>query len=163
MDNTLIIGYGNPDREDDGVAWHILQKLAGHLNRPAPGPENDGLDDLGQSPDLVFVLQLMPEIAEVLAGYDHVCFVDAHTGAYDEDIRLEQVQAEFQPSPFTHHLTPQTCLTLAGALYGQTPQGLVVSVRGYQFGFKNSLSPATAALAEEAFRRIVAWLDSLAA
>ena len=55
------------------------------------------------------------------------------------------------------------CLTLAGALYGQTPQGLVVSVRGYQFGFKNSLSPATATLAEEAFRRIVAWLDSLAA
>lgn len=163
MDNTLIIGYGNPDREDDGVAWHILQKLANHLNRPAPGPENDGLGDLGQSPDLVFVLQLMPEIAEVLAGYDHVCFVDAHTGAYDEDIRLEQVQAEFQPSPFTHHLTPQTCLTLAGALYGHTPQGLVVSVRGYQFGFKNSLSPATAALAEEAFQRIVAWLDSLAA
>ena len=140
-----------------------MQKLADHLNRPAPGPENDGLDELGQSPDLVFVLQLMPEIAEVLAGYDHVCFIDAHTGAYDEDIRLEQVRAEFQPSPFTHHLTPQTCLTLAGALYGHAPQGIVVSVKGYQFGFENSLSPATAALAEEAFRRIIAWLDSLAA
>lgn len=163
MDNTLIIGYGNPDREDDGVAWHILQKLADHLNRPAPGPENDGLDELGQSPDLVFVLQLMPEIAEVLASYDRVCFIDAHTGAYDEEIRLEQARPEFQPSPFTHHLTPQTCLTLAGALYGQAPQGLVVSVRGYQFGFKHTLSPATAALAEEAFRRIVDWLEGLTA
>jgi len=103
----------------------------------------------------------MPEIAETLAGYDYACFIDAHTGAYDEELRVAEVRAEYQPSPFTHHLTPETCLTLAGALYGHAPQGLIVSVRGYQFGFSNTLSPATAALADRATQQILAWLDQI--
>lgn len=160
MANILIIGYGNPDREDDGIAWHLLRRLAEHLGRPGPGPDNDGLDELGRSPDLVFVLQLLPEIAETLASYDYACFIDAHTGAYEEAIRFEPIEAAFQPSPFTHHLTPKTCLTLAQALYGHAPEGLVVSVRGYQFGFANTLSPETASLADQAFERIVAWLEN---
>jgi len=28
---TLILGYGNPDRQDDGVAVHILEMLAKRL------------------------------------------------------------------------------------------------------------------------------------
>jgi Ni,Fe-hydrogenase maturation factor len=31
---VLIVGYGNYDREDDGVAWHILERLANHLGQP---------------------------------------------------------------------------------------------------------------------------------
>ena len=161
MTKILIIGYGNPDREDDGVAWHILQALAEALDRPAPTLENDGLDRLGQSPDLVFVLQLTPELSEIFAQYDYVCFIDAHTGAYEEDVRFEQLEAAFQASPFTHHMTPQTCLVLAQTLYGRAPEGVVVSVRGYAFGFSRELSPATAALAEEASIRIKSWLDRI--
>ena len=29
--NTLFIGYGNPDRQDDGVAWHVLTGIANQL------------------------------------------------------------------------------------------------------------------------------------
>ncbi len=163
MAKILIIGYGNPDREDDGVAWHVLKKLAAGLGRPAPDLENDGLDELGQSPDLVFMLQLTPEMAETIAGYDYVCFVDAHTGAYEEDLRLETITAEFQASPFTHHLTPQTCLVLAQTLYDRAPEGIIVSVRGYRFGFEHTLSPETARLAQEAAARIMAWLQPLLA
>ena len=161
MTKILIIGYGNPDREDDGVAWHILRRLALYLGRPAPDLENDGLDELGHSPDLVFVLQLMPELAETLADYDYVCFIDAHTGAYEEDIRFAPIEAEFQVSPFTHHLTPQTCLVLANTLYGHAPKGLVVSVRGYQFGFSHVLSPQTASLVEQAGAHLIAWLNQI--
>ena len=160
MGKALIIGYGNPDREDDGVAWHILRQVAERLGRPVLDQAIDGLEHLEGSPDLLCLLQVDPELAEIIADYDRVCFVDAHTGAYPEDIRFEKIEAEFQASPFTHHMTPQTCLTLAETLHGHAPQGAVVSVRGYRFGFSPTLSPATAELAEAATERIIAWLSS---
>ena len=161
MCKVLIIGYGNRDREDDGVAWHILQGVAKHLGRPAPDLETGGLDQLGQSPDLLFVLQLTPELAELIADYDFVCFVDAHTGDYPEDLRVGSINAGFQTSPFTHHMTPQTCLALAETVYGHAPQGTVISVRGRQFGFSHTLSTQTALLAEEAIEQIDSWLTQL--
>ncbi len=157
----LILGYGNPDREDDGVAWHILQGLADYLGRDSLNTETGGWDQLGDSPDLLFVLQLTPELAELIADYDRICFVDAHTGDYPEELRFESIPAEFQTSPFTHHMTPQTCLVLAKTLHGHAPQGIVVSVRGYQFGFSHTLSPRTAELAGEAVKRIGDWLNSI--
>lgn len=160
MTQTLIIGYGNPDREDDGVAWHILARLAQRLGLPEPAGDAGGLAHLETSPDLLCLLQLNPELAELVAEYERVCFVDAHTGAYPEDIRCETIEGEYLPSPFTHHMTPPTLMILAQALYGHTPRALLVSVRGYQFGFSEQLSPATAALAETAAEQIIAWLHA---
>jgi len=157
----LIIGYGNPDREDDGVAWHILQGVARRLGRPALDIETGGQDQLGQSPDLLFVLQLTPELADLISEYDYVCFIDAHTGDYPEDLRITSVDAQFQTSPFTHHMTPQTCLALANTLYGRRPQAIVVSVKGHRFGFSHTLSAQTALFAEEAVEHITAWLNQV--
>jgi len=161
MEKTLIIGYGNPDREDDGVAWHVLQGVAKQLGRTGPDLETGGLDQLGQSPDLLFVLQLTPELAELMADYDYVCFVDAHTGDYPEDLRFDSIVAGYQASPFTHHMTPETCLMLAERLYGHIPQAVMVSARGYRFGFSNELSIQTALLVEEAIERIACWLGEI--
>ncbi|MEN4042894.1 MAG: hydrogenase maturation protease [Anaerolineaceae bacterium] len=158
MSNTIIIGYGNPDREDDGVAWHILSELSSRLGNPAPDLYSDGFEPQGNPIDFLFRLQLMPELAAIIAGYDRVCFVDAHTGAVPEDVHFVQVNAQFQASPFTHHMTPDTCLSLAQALYGRSPEAILVSVRGYQFGFEHSLSPGAARLAKIAADRIWEWL-----
>ena len=160
MSKALIIGYGNPDREDDGVAWHILDRLAERLGRPEPAQTADSLEGADGAPDMLCLLQLDPDLAEAAADYDRVCFVDAHTGAYAEDVRIEEVAAEFQTSPFTHHMTPETVLALAATLRGRAPQGIIVSVRGYRFGFAHALSPATAQLAEAATERIMAWLSA---
>jgi hydrogenase maturation protease len=166
LSKSLVIGYGNPDREDDGVAWHIVRKLAVQFGRLEAGTSTDSILDLDvgepllsdDAPDLVAELQLMPEISEKIAAYDKVCFVDAHTGAYEKDLNIEHLNAEFQSSPFTHHLTPQTCLFLTQTAYGRAPEALVVSVKGYQFGFALRLSPQTAQLADEAVESILAWL-----
>jgi hydrogenase maturation protease len=160
LSKTLIVGYGNPDREDDGVAWHILTRLAERLERPDPVQDVESLECRDGAPDLLCWLQLEPDLAETAADYDRVCFVDAHTGAYAEDVRIEEMAGEFQASPFTHHMTPGTVLALAKTLHGRTPQGIVVSVRGYRFGFARALSPATAQLAEAATERIMTWLKS---
>jgi hydrogenase maturation protease len=160
LTQTLIVGYGNPDREDDGVAWHILTRLAQRLSLPEPAGDAEGLAHLETSPHLLCLLQLNPELAELVAEYESICFVDAHTGAYPEAIRCETIEGEFLPSPFTHHMTPSTLLMLAQTLYGRTPRALVVSVRGYQFGFSDQLSPATAALVETAIAQIITWLHA---
>ena len=158
MKRTLLLGYGNPDRQDDGVAWHVLHALAARLGLPAPDsyedefPPNDRLD-------LEFQLQLVPEMAERLAEVERVCFVDAHTGSQPAEVQLVELTSEFQRSPFTHHLTPQSLLAMGQALYGRTPQAVLLSVQGYRFEFERELSPETAALLPQALELLLAWLE----
>ncbi len=156
---TIIIGYGNFDREDDGVAWHILIGLVKRLGRDVPAEPEEGLEPQGEEIDFLFRLQLTPEIAETVSGYDRACFVDAHTGALPDDLHVEQLESQFQVSPFTHHMTPETCLSIAETLYGKRPEAILVSARGYQFGFERSLSAKTAKLAKQAVDEIWKWLE----
>jgi hydrogenase maturation protease len=156
---TLVLGYGNVDREDDGVAFHVLAHLARRLGRPAPVSIEEGFDLAGEAVELLFVLQLTPELAETLAEFGRVCFVDAHTGAVPEEIQVLPLRPQFQNSPFTHHLTPESLLSFATTLYNKQPEGLLVSVRGYSFGFAQTLSPRTSELAQAAADHIWMWLQ----
>jgi hydrogenase maturation protease len=157
LNRTLVLGYGNPDRQDDGVAWHVLHALAVRLDLPAPDsyeeefPPNDRLD-------FAFTLQLTPEMAEQIAPYERVCFVDAHTGSIAAEVQLVTVAAQFQQSPFTHHLTAQSLLSMCQTLYEKTPQAALLSIRGHQFEFERQLSTETAALVSEAVQKILGWI-----
>ena len=158
MTRTLVLGFGNPDRQDDGVAWHVLHTLAVRLRLPAPStfedefPPNDRLE-------MAFHLQLTPELAEDLACCGRVCFVDAHTGNVPAPVQLVRIQAGFQHSPFTHHLTPQSLLSMCQSLYGNAPQAALLSVRGYRFEFERSLSAETAALLPQAIDLLLKWVE----
>jgi len=156
---VLIVGYGNLDREDDGVAWHILTRLAARLDAPfAVAPEEYEFTP-GRDVDFFFALQLYPEMSEILSHYARVCFVDAHTGAVPDDVHLELLSAQLQSSPFTHHLTAASLLSLTTALYPHTPQALLASVRGINFGFAQQLSPDTDHFADQAVEQIMNWLE----
>lgn len=150
----LIIGYGNPDREDDGVAWHVLCGVAGRLGRSIPVDYLEGFPEDEENPRFLFELQLVPENAEIVGTSDVVFFVDAHTGNIPEDLLVKNIFPVFQNSPFTHHLTPESCLALTKAIYGSAPEAFLVTVHGFEFGFSLDLSPGTAALAKEAVDRI---------
>jgi hydrogenase maturation protease len=155
--STLFIGYGNPDRQDDGVAWHVLAGIANQLGlETSPSWE----DPLPSSPEaeFAFYLQLTPELAEDLTAYERVCFVDAHTGNIPENVQLVDVTPEYQTSPFTHHLAPEMLLSMCESLYQHTPEAILISARGYQFGFETELSPFTGSLVTEAVERAVGWL-----
>ena len=156
----MVVGFGNLDRQDDGVAWHILAGLQKRLGRPMAGSSEDEFEFGGHSPELLFVLQLTPELAEKIAQTDRVCFVDAHTGNITEDVHAAPLSVEFQSSPFTHHMTPETCMALAKTIYGSAPPALLVSVRGYEFGFSRSLSSRTQSLVGYAVDRIWDWLHT---
>ena len=157
MKKALIIGYGNPDREDDGVAWHILRALTIKLGLPAPESYEDEFPE-STLIQFAFYLQLTPEMAEDTSEYEYVCFVDAHTGNIPEPVRLIDVESEFQRSPFTHHLTPQSLLSMCETIYDKKPQAALLSVLGYRFLFTRQLSEETADLVPEAVELIWKWL-----
>ena len=158
MNRILLIGYGNPDRQDDGVAWHILRAMAVRLGLPAPLTYEDEFP-VNERLDFAFYLQLTPEMSEDLSAYERICFVDAHTGDIPEPVRLIDVQSEFQHSPFTHHLTAQSLLAMCTAIYARQPEAVLLSVRGYHFLFDRELSDETAALVPEAVELIEKWLE----
>jgi hydrogenase maturation protease len=156
--STLVIGFGNPDRQDDGVAWHVMVELARNLGRTIPD-YSEGFQPDSSNPDFMFILQLTPELAEEVAKYDRVCFMDAHTGNIAEEIALRPLQSGFQASPFTHHLTPETLLSFCQALYQKSPSAVLISIRGYEFGFIQELSPRTRILAGQAAEMALHWLS----
>ena len=159
MRKLLILGYGNPDREDDGVAWHVLRGLTIKLGLVPPESYED---EFPESNVIVldFQLQLTPEMAEEVARYPYVCFIDAHTGSIPEPVRLIAVESEFQNSPFTHHLTPQSLMSMCETIYGKQPDAALLSVLGHRFLFTRELSVETAELVPQAVRLIWEWLNT---
>lgn len=155
---VLCLGYGNLDREDDGVAWHILSRLAVKLKIDFPKTVEEFEFLPGGKVDLFYSLQLYPELAEMIQNYPRLCFIDAHTGAVPEEIHLEALKPALQASPFTHHLTPAALLNLAQTIFHREQSVLLVSVRGYSFQFTQHLSHKTNQLADLAVDQIHAWI-----
>jgi hydrogenase maturation protease len=159
LKKLLIFGYGNPDREDDGVAWHILRALTIKLGLVPPESYEDEFPEF-KAIDFAFHLQLTPEMAEEITEYKHVAFIDAHTGNIPELVRLIDVESEFQRSPFTHHLTPQSLLSMCETIYEKKPDAALLSVLGHRFLFSRELSEETAALVPHAVELIWDWMNA---
>jgi len=155
---ALILAYGNTDRQDDGVAWYVLRELARRQGGDLPLTPQEGSELSLANLELRYMLQLTPEIADEFHRFERVVFIDAHTGALQQEIHLEEISSQFQASPLTHHLTPSSCLAIGAALHGSTPRAVLVSIRGYQFGFENQLSQPTARLVPLAASVILEWL-----
>jgi len=153
---TLVIGFGNIYRRDDGVGFVVVNALREKLGRPPLDVEDDGYDDLGHEIDTLLLHQLVPDLAEMVAAYDLVIFVDAHAGIIPDLIHEEEVIASYQSAIVPHQLHPGTVLTLAHELYDSQPRGVLLSIRGYDFDFGEELSAQTAALVPEAVTRVLA-------
>ena len=154
MKTKLFVGYGNPDRGDDGVAWHLLNAVLSFTGCCENDLFSSEIIHAAPGLDVWFNFQLLPEMAEDIAGYDQVVFIDAHTGEIKVDISFTSIQPEFQNSPFTHHFTPASCLAVAQSLKGHFPQAWMLSVRGFQFAFNRDLSPQTQTLVQQAFEML---------
>ena len=160
MPRTLVIGFGNIDRADDGVANSVINALRRRLGQK-PLPEDEtGLEELGAEVDSIFLSQLTPELMETLTGYQRVIFVDAHVYENVDALHCEPVSPEYTPSTFTHHLTPAAFLALLKTLYHREPAGYLVSIRGHDFDFHRDLSAETEALVGPAVEYILRLLKT---
>jgi hydrogenase maturation protease len=132
---TLVLGYGNPSRGDDGVGWHVVRDLqARHLS----------------TVELMTAHQLDLEFAEIVSGFDAVYFVDAAVADSSEAVACTEIRPRVRPHTTTHHLLPGDVLALCACLYGAEPRGVLYSIRGETFEFTDDISPA----ASEAARRV---------
>jgi hydrogenase maturation protease len=159
MARTLVIGYGNLDRQDDGAAFAVVNALRRGIGLGSLPEGDTGLEQIGGQTDAVYVLQLSPDLLDVAAGYERVVFVDAHVGLDVQDVHCTAVQPEYAAAAFTHHLTPAMFVALLKALYGREPAGFIVSVRGHRFDFARGLSAETQALVQPAAEQIRQLLE----
>jgi hydrogenase maturation protease len=163
MARTLVIGYGNPSRNDDGVGLAVVNQLRQRLGLAGLDETADGYDELGvESPyelDTLFLQQLTPELAETVAAYDRLILVDAHTGAYPDLVNRTILAPRHDPAMVSHVLKPDHLLALARQFFGKSPQAELISVRGFDFNFGETLSEQTALGVEQVVQHI--W-DSVA-
>ena len=158
MIRTLVIGFGNLDRADDGVAFHVVNAFRQRLGQAALGEDITGLEELGSVVDSVFIGQLVPEMIDLLDDYDRVVFVDAHVDSALDDLHCAAVSPDEAGLTFTHHMSPATLLAFFKALNGRDLEGHLVSIRGLNFDFHRDLSMETHTLVEPAVERILALL-----
>lgn len=161
MKKTLVVGFGNLYRRDDGVGRVVINRLRQRLGREPLDPLDDGFDDLGHQVDTVVMHQLVPELAETLADYMLVIFVDAHVGSTIPEPLHEERLEVVHKTPFVYHQThPSTVLALTRQMYDRVPEAVLISLLGHDFDFGEGLSEETAALVEPAVARIMALAES---
>jgi len=131
---TLIVGYGNTLRRDDGIG--VVAAL--HLFDTLPA----------DTVTVVHCRQLMPELAESLADVDIAVFIDASAGAPPGRVAVIALERnDALPEGFTHRFEPPALLALAHQLYGRRPRAFLISVCGQSFDLGEGLSDVvTAAL-----------------
>ncbi len=145
-ETALVIGYGNTSRRDDGVGYHVVDALNARLGRPSLGELSSDPADQAGDIHTIWLHQLAPELAETVASYDLVVFVDAHRDPCAPDLHIVPLTSSYHSAMISHHLHPETLLALTRDLYGRVPRAVLVSVRGYDFDFGSELSPSTGQL-----------------
>ncbi len=114
----LILGYGNPGRQDDGLGPLFIKKI-----------EDLGLDN---NISLDTDYQLTLETAHDLIGYNEVIFVDASMKA-SEPFLFELVRPNKNLIFHTHSVTPESIIQLTNNLYEAYPTAYILAIRGYKF------------------------------
>ena len=145
MKPLLLIGYGNPLRQDDGLGWHIALAIEA-LDLP-------GLQVLAAQ-------QLSLELAAPIAMAKAVVFVDAAYGIAPlalKPLHHNPLAPDPAPQAFSHQLTPQALLVLAGELYGHQPAALQLLVPAQWDGHGEGFSPCAAAALPTAMALLVGW------
>ncbi|MBA4420643.1 MAG: hypothetical protein C0391_05805 [Anaerolinea sp.] len=155
MFKRLIIAYGNPDRQDDGAGWYVLTHTAAIYGQIFHDYNDDFYSKLGNNPDFFFTLQLVPELVDIIYRYDAVCFVDASVDSQENSLKINLLEAKYQFSPLSHHMSPQTLLDLVHSVHQKSIPAWLLTIPGRLFGFKRELSVHTKAEAEKG----VAWLS----
>jgi len=128
---VLVLGYGNPSRQDDG-AGHVLAWLVARAIRK-----------YGDEAVLWRGHQLLPEAVLEAEDIDVAVFCDASLLSYDEGYALEKVEPSKSGADGLniHTFGPGSVLAFAAEIPGRVPDGLMLSVSGDSFDFSDRLTP----------------------
>jgi hydrogenase maturation protease len=124
----LLIGYGNPGRQDDGLGPAVATEMA------KLGLANLTVHDC---------YQLNIEDSIDVAEHDAVWFVDASKVAASPYI-LTDLSPAFVLDFTSHFVRPEVVLALAQHYYGRSPRAYLLGIRGYEFEFIEKLTVGAA-------------------
>ncbi len=137
---SLVIGYGNDLRSDDGAGRVVAERL-------------DALALPGVT--VRSVIQLTPELALEITKSDTVVFVDASVEVAETTASPVVAEAP-DPSSMSHYHTPESLLGMT-ATVGQVPSiAVAVSIPVTDIGLGMELTPMTAVAVEEAISMVTA-------
>jgi hydrogenase maturation protease len=159
MQRTIVIGYGNLDRGDDGAAFHVVNRLRERLGQRLLPEDESGLETL-EPETAVFVPQLTPELAADAATCHRLVLVDAHVTAEVRSVIFLRLKPEYRPPGLSHVLSPAMFLWLVQAVSGRPCTAFLVSLRGHCFDLRRGLSPATSALVAPAADRVLKLIST---
>jgi len=148
MSKALVLGCGNIQRGDDGVAFHVLNYLRKALGNP---------------PEFIFQQQLTPELAEPISQAETVIFVDADAGTTPGSITCRELKPGAGKSCTHSHLTSIESLLLAAEqLYGAHPErAYLVTIAGASFELGEVLSDPVRRAIFRAVERVKALLSGI--
>lgn len=135
---TLVIGYGNALRSDDGVGVFLASRLA-----------EERLPEV----EVRTFHQLPLEIADELADFRRIILVDCSSAGPAVQIK-KVVPAAGGAAPGSHHLGPETLAALAEKIYRTSPDIYLCTVRGENFDFGDRMTEGTLRRAQRAADRI---------
>ena len=142
---TLVIGYGNELRGDDAAGLRVAEAVEA-WNR--------------EDTRVLLARQLLPEMAEEVAGARVVLFVDASIKV--QDVVLERIGPRGDHLMLPHSGEPGAILDLAHAVYGRVPsEAWLVHVPVEQFELAAPLSERTRLGVEKAVAAIRARLTQI--
>lgn len=128
MVRTLIVGYGNPLRGDDGIGVYLAEQLQEKFFHPS-------------EIQIITQHQLIPELVEDIQEAERVIFIDANARNMPGEISVEKSVAEQTMSQsISHSVSPQSLLMMCQTLYGKTPSAWIVSIGGEDFDYQEGLS-----------------------
>lgn len=147
--STLLIGYGNPGRQDDGLGPKCIEALEACITPDA-------------RVSLSSNYQLTVEDAYDISGYQTVIFIDASlkgTAPYS----FTQVLPSIEQSLGSHQMHPEAVLQLCQTLYQTQPQAYILAIRGYEFDqFEEALSTKAKQNLAAALLFIKDWINDYA-
>jgi len=122
----VVLGYGNPGRQDDGLGPALAAAMEAGGARTGVSIESD--------------YQLCVEDAAEVAQHDAAVFADA-SKTCSAPFEFQRLQPRMESSFTSHHVTPEAVLALAAELFGRRVEGYMLSIRGYEFdAFAEELS-----------------------
>ena len=131
MNKTLIYGYGNPGRQDDGIGARFVELMNEWI-------EKEKLT--GIYTDCNYQLNI--EDSALVAEYDKVIFVDASVVEEVESYKLEKVEPNSATIEFTMHaVSTAYVIDLCQKIYHKTPEAYVLHIKAYEFDFIEELTP----------------------
>lgn len=149
LPRLLIIGYGNPGRQDDGLGVRFAERIETWAAAA-------GLHHITCRTDI----QLNVEHALALKECDVVLFADAASESATPPFRLRRLTPAATTAFSTHALNPETVLAWAAELYDARPEARLLTIRGHSWGLIAALSPPAAASLEAAIAHMQPLLQS---